>query len=201
MDQTILHYHQNATRYQLQYDSVSAQDVHADWSSILSNMRPGLALDIGAGSGRDALWLAEAGWTVTAVEPAVALRSLGQHKTANKVTWIDTQLPELTGLRRPDDGYDLILLSAVWMHLPPEQRPLALATLAKHLSAVGKLIITLRFGPSDPSRPMYAVDMEELENLANSQGLLFHELGNNLTSDLLERKEISWKTVCLSTIY
>jgi hypothetical protein len=35
------------------------------------------ALDIGAGSGRDAAWLAAEGWNVVAVEPALGLIVLG----------------------------------------------------------------------------------------------------------------------------
>jgi SAM-dependent methyltransferase len=201
MDQTILHYHQNASQYQSQYDSVFAEDVHADWSSILRKMKPGLALDIGAGSGRDALWLAEAGWEVTAVEPAEALRAFGNQKTADKVNWIDAQLPDLIGLQKPNNGYDLILLSAVWMHLNPAKRLLAMETLSYYLSAAGNLIITLRFGPSDPNRPMYEIDLKEIENLAKQHNLILHELGQAPAGDLLARKEITWKTVCLNTIY
>lgn len=197
MDQTIFHYHQNAERYQSQYDAVSAKDVHANWSSILKNMIPGLALDIGAGSGRDALWLSEAGWTVTAVEPAEALRTLGQHKTTDKVTWIDAQLPALTGLPKPSNGYDLILLSAVWMHLKPSQRPRALASLGQYLSSNGNIIITLRFGPNDQNRPMYEVDLADLEKQAYRMGLVLYETSQNQAQDLLARKDITWKTVCL----
>ncbi|QGU04435.1 class I SAM-dependent methyltransferase [Corynebacterium comes] len=37
-----------------------------------SELTPGRVLDIGAGEGADAVWLAERGWRVTAVEPATA---------------------------------------------------------------------------------------------------------------------------------
>ncbi len=36
--------------------------------------KPGLVIDIGAGSGRDAAWFAANDWTVIAVEPADRLR-------------------------------------------------------------------------------------------------------------------------------
>jgi hypothetical protein len=29
---TIAHYHRNAARFQAQYDSVAAEDVHAEWA-------------------------------------------------------------------------------------------------------------------------------------------------------------------------
>lgn len=50
-------------------------------SADTSKLQP-LVLDIGAGSGRDALWLAQRGCQVVAVEPAANLRSLGHAKTA-----------------------------------------------------------------------------------------------------------------------
>ena len=57
--------------------------------------------------------------------------------------------------------------------------------------------ITLRFGPSDPERPMYAVSVDELAQLAQSQGLVLSVLGEGGSQDRLARAEVSWQTVCL----
>lgn len=198
-EQTISHYHQHAARYQAQYDSVTARDVHADWASMLNELTPGLALDVGAGGGRDALWLAQQGWRVSAVEPAAGLRALGQQNTGRDVEWFDAQLPELQGLPTPEQGYDLILLSAVWMHLPPAQRPIAFQRLCDYLSPKGTIIVTLRFGPSDPDRPMFAVSIEELAILARQRGLELRVLSEGLARDRLQRTEVSWQTVCLQS--
>lgn len=196
-DQIISHYNKNAVKYLAQYDSVAASLVHADWSTILKKLPPGLALDIGAGSGRDALWLAQQGWTVTAVEPAEGLRRLGQQKTGIEVKWVDAQLPTLEYLPTPSQGYDLILLSAVWMHLNQEQRSVALPRLKEILSPDGVMIITLRFGPSEPGRPMYSVSVEELSQLGEQYALKVDEMSQTHTSDQLRRHEVSWKTLCL----
>ncbi|MGY2082912.1 class I SAM-dependent methyltransferase [Blastococcus sp. SYSU DS0539] len=48
----------------------------AQWSTgpndlvaeLLANLRPGRAVDLAAGEGRHALWLADRGWQVTAVD-------------------------------------------------------------------------------------------------------------------------------------
>ena len=53
-----------------QYDGVDPADVHADWAPAHLREEPGFACDIGAGSGRDANWLAARGWEVVAVEPS-----------------------------------------------------------------------------------------------------------------------------------
>ncbi|MDV5168616.1 class I SAM-dependent methyltransferase [Photobacterium rosenbergii] len=50
-------------------------------------------LDIGAGSGRDALWFAENGCEIYAVEPLEALREIGkQHTHSTEVVWLDDNL-------------------------------------------------------------------------------------------------------------
>jgi hypothetical protein len=103
----------------------------------------------------------------------------------------------LSDLDTPAQGYDLILLSAVWMHLPPSDRSQAFTRLVELLSTIGLLIITLRFGPSDPERPMYAVSVDELAQLAQSQGLVLSVLGEGESQDQLARAEVSWQTVCL----
>ncbi|MBA4503698.1 class I SAM-dependent methyltransferase [Marinobacterium marinum] len=196
--QTIAHYHQQAEHFQAQYDSVAAHEVHADWAYLLAERTPGLALDVGAGSGRDAHWMAQKGWLVTAVEPAQGLRELGCRTTGDQVRWADTQLPLLLDLATPAQGYDLILLSAVWMHLPAAERPQAFARLADLMAKGGLLIITLRFGPSDPARPMYPVSTEELAQLAAQHGLQLKALNNGGTNaDFLQRQEVSWQTVCI----
>lgn len=196
----IEHYHQHAAQFQAQYDSLVAEEVHADWASLLDSCVPGRALDVGAGSGRDALWLMRKGWQVTAVEPAQGLRERGQRTTGKQVKWVDTQLPLLSNLERPAEGYDLILLSAVWMHLPQNERPQAFTRLAELLATTGRLIITLRFGPSDPKRPMYDVSVDELRQLAQPQRLELQRLGPEISIDRLQRPEVSWQTLCLRPV-
>lgn len=196
----IEHYHQHAAKFQAQYDSLVAKEVHADWAPLLDSCVPGRALDVGAGSGRDALWLMRKGWQVTAVEPAQGLRERGQRTTGKQVKWVDTQLPLLSHLERPAEGYDLILLSAVWMHLPQNERPQAFTRLAELLATTGRLIITLRFGPSDPKRPMFDVSVDELRQLAQPQGLELQRLGPAISIDRLQRPEVSWQTLCFRPV-
>lgn len=57
--------------------------LHQNWSYLLPD-QPGLACDIGAGSGRDAAWLVSKGLKVIAVEPAEELRTLGEAYTSSQ---------------------------------------------------------------------------------------------------------------------
>ncbi|MBV0933330.1 class I SAM-dependent methyltransferase [Marinobacterium weihaiense] len=197
LTQTIAHYHLHAARYSDQYDSIAAASVHAGWAEWLAEHPAGRALDVGAGSGRDAAWLAQQGWQVTAIEPARALREHGQRMTGDTVHWIEAQLPALDGVLDQETPFDLILLSAVWMHLPAVQRPRAMRCLAEYLAPKGLMVITLRFGPSDPERPIYPVSTLELSQLAAQQGLVATLVDDADTADQLQRTDIHWQTVCI----
>ncbi len=57
------------------YESLDAQTVHAAFQDLLPSGQDRMALDIGAGSGRDAAWLTRLGFDVVAVEPAHSLQA------------------------------------------------------------------------------------------------------------------------------
>jgi len=88
-------------------------------------------LDIGAGSGRDAAWFSEQGYDVIAVEPSSGMRSEGQRVHPEpRIRWIDDQLSDLTILGPMAISFDLVMLTAVWQHVPPSQRDRAFRKIA-----------------------------------------------------------------------
>jgi SAM-dependent methyltransferase len=135
---------------------------------------PGLALDIGAGSGRDAAWLIGRGYEVVAVEPADGMIREGQKLHAGRaIRWLNDRLPGLIETHRLGLAFDLILMSAVWMHLPPGQdRERAFRKIVTLLKPGGVLLMTLRHGPEEPGRPMYPTSPGEIERLARAHGLV-----------------------------
>ena len=123
------YYDQKADELFAQYTSLDPAIIHSAWKHLVQET-PGLACDIGAGSGRDANWLAEQGWDVIAVEPSEKLRELAAPHAHPRVSWVDGELPRLKALREAGYRFDLILVSAVWMHLSPNQRAIAFRVLA-----------------------------------------------------------------------
>lgn len=196
MNKTINHYNQNATKFFNQYESEEAEEIHSSWAFHLDNSE-GLALDIGTGSGRDALWLANNGNTVYAVEPSEKLRSLAKAKNYHpNITWFDDSLPELKTIYSLNIKFDLILLSAVWMHIPESSRDRAFRKVANLLKPGGKLVITLRHGISPDEREMHDVSFSEINNFAKSHALtvVTHKADED---DKHERPDINWETVVL----
>jgi len=61
-------------------------------------------------------------------------------------------MPDLSEIRKLSYRFDLVLVSAVWMHLPPTSRERAFRILTELLAPSGMLVITLRHGPGDGER-------------------------------------------------
>jgi SAM-dependent methyltransferase len=191
----IPYYEQHATRLVTQYESLSFEDVHADLIAILP-APSATVLDIGAGSGRDAAWLAAKGYDVVAVEPSETMLAHAREKhTSSRIQWLSDSLPHLARVRRLGLSFDLILLSAVWMHVPSSDRQRALRKLATLLAPKGRIAISLRLGAPDTERAMHEVSLLELAGLAQQFGLRIVHTSDS--QDKLGRNEVSWTNVVL----
>jgi SAM-dependent methyltransferase len=161
-------YTSNAQRLAQQYDSLSPEQVHADWIAHLPSIKSNQtlqALDLGAGSGRDASWLAGKSWDVLAVEPSVGLSRLGEFATHGQdVRWLNDTLPALASIPVSyDASFDLILASAMWMHLTPAEQVQSLLRLTQLAAPVAVLVITWRNQADEAERVFYPVDAEQFK--------------------------------------
>ncbi|MGW8378890.1 class I SAM-dependent methyltransferase [Streptomyces sp. ODS28] len=177
------------------YEGLSFEAVH---HGVLGHLPepPARALDVGAGTGRDAAALARRGFEVVAVEPVPQLRAVARRLHAEApVTWIDDALPTLEKLTGP---YDLILLSAVWMHLEEGERALAMSRLSALTAPDGRLVLTLRHGPPPPERRMFDVPAGETIELAERCGFTLVHQGTD--TDQLGRAEVHWSELVLRKV-
>ena len=195
MSSTIDFYHHNALTLSHQYNSVSFESVHHSWKPYWP-LAGDKVLDVGAGSGRDARWMQQQGCEVIAIEPSNALRELGAEYTGVEVTWINDALPALSRTENLGMRFDLILVSAVWMHLPSSYRERAFRKLSNLLAPNGRLIISLRHGEFDDQRQGYPVSVEELEQLAKNSALQVRHIDES--KDQLNRSEVWWQTVVMT---
>ncbi|MGY0714692.1 methyltransferase domain-containing protein [Azospirillum argentinense] len=178
-----------------QYESVAAEDVHSAVLDLLPSA-PGAVLDVGAGSGRDAAWLARLGHQVVAVEPSAGMRAEAQRRHGDpRIRWIDDRLPGLERVHRLGLAFDTILLSAVWMHVAPPDRRRAFRKLITLLRPGGRLLLTLRHGPPDPERAMHPVTRAEVERLAAEHGALVTRTVR--MSDRLGRADVIWESIAV----
>ena len=197
MSENIKYYSTHAEKLTDQYNSVAFEKVHADWLSEIPEK--GFVLDVGAGSGRDARFLAAKGLSVVAVEPADGIRERAQQYTVSQpIHWLNDKLPELAQVFSLQTKFDLILLSAVWMHVAPSERERCIRKLSCLLKANGKIIISLRHGVCHDERTMHKVSADELAGFARQFGLSFRLLSEQVNADELGRDDVSWQTVVLT---
>ena len=188
-------YQRNKDSLIKQYDSVSFESVHKDWLEYIPSK--GAVLDIGAGSGRDARYLSRLGLKVFAAEPALSLLiSARENSVDHDIIWFQDKLPALSEAKTLGTKFELILLSAVWMHLSPEQRILSMQSMSSLLNAGGKLVITLRHGEFSDGRSTFPLSAEEVIELAKDNGLRAL-LTTEMNNDQLGRGEVVWQTVIL----
>jgi len=106
----------------------------------LAGLPAGRALDLGAGEGRNAIWLAEHGWQVTAVDfSAVGLAKAAELAAGRGVTgvrWVEADLREY---QPGPAAYDLVLLA--YVHLPPDEFGALLQRAASALAPGGTLLV------------------------------------------------------------
>jgi SAM-dependent methyltransferase len=105
----------------------------------LTDLAPGRALDLATGEGRNAVWLAEWGWRVTAVDfsdagLAKARRLAGDRGVA--VDWVNADVRTYV----PDSGgYDLVLVA--YLHLQPAELAAVLHHCVDALALDGTLLV------------------------------------------------------------
>lgn len=129
-------------------------------------------LDIGAGTGADAAWLATKGHYVLAVEPTDPLREAGEKlHPSNQIEWLDDSLPTLPKTMARKEAFDLVLVTAVWAHLAETERQQAMVNVAALLRPGALLIMSLRHGPAPASRRIFEVSAEETIELAQRHSL------------------------------
>ena len=165
------HYAEEAPELIKRYESISFAAAHGAVMHLIPQ-HPSRILDIGSGTGRDAAGFAAMGHRVVAIEPTAELRAgaMALHPSP-LIEWIDDSLPDLSSVRVRNEQFDLVMLTAVWMHLDEHQRRRAMPNVAMLVRAGGSMMMTLRHGPVPPGRRMFGVTAEETIALAQPLGL------------------------------
>lgn len=100
---------------------------------------PGRALDIGAGEGRNAIWLAGLGWRVTAVDfSAVAIDRARRLAERQGVT-VDWVVADVRAYQPEPGVYDAVIVA--YLHLVPADLSIVLGRAAQSLAPGGRILV------------------------------------------------------------
>jgi SAM-dependent methyltransferase len=137
-------------------------------AELVGEVAPGDAVDLAAGEGRHALWLAGLGWRVTAVDfSAVGLARGRQQPGADRVTWI---ADDVLAWSAPESSLDLVLVA--YLHLPEDDTVGLLTRAVGWLRPGGRLLVlghdvaNIADGVGGPQEPAILHSTERLAPVA-----------------------------------
>jgi len=106
-------------------------------AALLTDLPPGDAVDLAAGEGRHALWLAARGWRVTAVDFSDVGLDRGRGQAgADRVTWV---CADVTTWSAEPASLDLVLVA--YLHLPAAPTADVLTRAVGWLRPGGRLLV------------------------------------------------------------
>ena len=97
--------------YESESETVFSQEPNAFLVDVVSDLKPGRALDVGMGSGRNALFLARHGWQVTGFDIATAGVEIARSKAAAEGVKLKTIVAGEADFDFGDNLWDLIVLT------------------------------------------------------------------------------------------
>ena len=151
---------QHANQVEDRYDEEFWEDRYRSQSAIWSgnanlvlvaeagDLTKGTALDVGCGEGGDAIWLAEQGWTVTAVDFSTVALDRGAARAKelgieDRIRWVHADLTQW----QPAESYDLV--SSHYLHLLGTEQEELLSRLVGAVAPGGTLLYVAHSFDSD----------------------------------------------------
>jgi SAM-dependent methyltransferase len=104
----------------------------------LSDLEPGAAIDLGAGEGRNAVWLAQRGWDVTAVDFSAVGLAKARAMAAESQVPLATVADDVLAFE-PSMHVDLVLLS--YLQIPDAAQTALLGRVATWLRPGGRVFV------------------------------------------------------------
>jgi len=149
-----------STFWNRRYEAVErlwSPDPNSFLVELAAGLTPGRALDLGAGEGRNAVWLAGCGWRVTALDVSRVALARAAERAAGDGVDLDLVEADWREYRPAPSSFDLVVIS--FMHPEPDARTAMFEWAGQALAAGGHLFVVGvdlvdqgRRGPPDPDR-------------------------------------------------
>ena len=132
----------------------------------VGGLTPGTALDLACGQGRNAVWLAEQGWQVTAVDFSRVGLDRGRQFAQARGVEVSYRHDDVVAWQPPPHAFDLVLLS--YLQLPWPELRTVLASATDALAPGGMLLIVghdadnIERGYGGPQDPAVLYDADRI---------------------------------------
>ena len=139
-------------------------------AALLADLPAGRAIDVAAGEGRMALWLASLDWKVTALDFSAVGLQRGRQRAQERGLEVEWQVADATEVELPEAAYDLVLV--LYLHLFRQVMPDVLIRCARAVAPGGLLFVlghdrdNLERGVGGPPDPDVLYDVELLRSAA-----------------------------------
>jgi SAM-dependent methyltransferase len=144
------------------------------------DLPPGRAIDLAAGEGRNAVWLAERGWEVTAVDFSAVATTKAAAVAAGRGVALTVIRADLTTWVPPREAYDLVMIA--YLQLPRETERAVVAGAAAAVAPGGHFLFVahdasnLEHGHGGPTDPAVLPDVELVSAVLEGYDLLRAEV-------------------------
>ena len=132
----------------------------------VASLVPGRALDLGCGEGRNSVWLAEQGWTVTAVDFSEVGISKGREMASKRGVEVAWVVEDLNRYEPAEQAFDLVI--DFYIHIPPDERKALVHKAAQAVAPGGTLLVVghdltnLKDGYGGPQDPALLFTPEDV---------------------------------------
>jgi len=174
--------------------SVWSLEPNAWIAAAVGTLDPGSAVDLGAGEGRNAVWLASRGWRVTAVDFSATGLSIGRTRAAGAGLELGWVTADATSWVSPTP-VDLVVIAYLQLPAPDLTRAISNAILS--LAAGGTLALighdseNLEHGVGGPKDATMLYDLETVRSAAVGLDIAECRRYNRTTAD--GRREPSFR--------
>lgn len=120
-------------------DTMWSREPNVFLAPHVERLTPGRALDLGCGEGRNALWLAEQGWTVTAVDFSEVAVDRGREWASRRGLEVDFHVADVIGYSPDPSSFDLVIL--FYLQLPHDEVRRILGHAVEALAPGGWLLV------------------------------------------------------------